>query len=565
MSELFGAVRPTADGSLPKGYTISAPHVPIVSSGSSLLTFLFGLHDVRDTASVSLDLAFEVTHIQHFLEPAGATPTGEARPSIWLQLVDTNTMPHIGPAGEPTVIPLVLREFPVSPTMIRQSAQPGGASTQSAGSNPLAAAAAWTFDYAYQAQLTAHDQIVTAVTYNSDLRVAGGTSTALAAAFGDATQRYTLFEALARFRAAYAVLQPVLADPNVNDWSAAVMCFADLVDAVVNNTTWSPASSLRARAGGLVRITDSYEVDDVAIGDTSRTVTISWSGTESSFAGAAVSIEALEPTSLAPYPNQTQQRSANAVRDTYTPQPPLADDWIVHQVDIDGLNVLAAENALAGVQVERNLITLDGGGTTWSAKTEFVYMTPVVSATQPITPFIDNATPINVATLPGAGSCAACVQTTPAGTQSLCQYVYTILSDLLANDVSGAALNKARADAGIDAPPTRRIKIACCFQYDVASAAGVRSANPVAPIVPVVLAPSFLIDGSDPAQLGAFAAQFANAIAAWTSSNGLGFGTAAQAGAQLVFDVTLFAELSGENLPVLRLRALQLSMADVTP
>ena len=109
------------------------------------------------------------------------------------------------------------------------------------------------------------------------------------------------------------------------------------------------------------------------------------------------------------------------------------------------------------------------------------------------------------------------------------------------------------------------MKMACSFQYPVASAGGVTSANPVMPLVPIVLARSFLIEGSDLAQLGEFSAQFARAITGWTSANAIAFGALAQAGARLVFDLTLYAELSGVNTPVLRLRSLQLETADVTP
>lgn len=564
--ELFGSVRPTAGGPLPKGFTISSPHVPINSDGSSVLTFLFGLNDVKNIASISLDLAFNITHIQHFLEPASATPDDEARPSIWLQLVDIAAAPHIGPAGVETVIPLVLRQYPTPPTLINQKAIQGSGTIQAPSTNPLVAAAAWHLQYAYQVQLTAHDQILTAVTYNSDLSVARGGSQSSTAALAGAPVQYTLFESLARFSAAYAVLQPILTTPASANWIAAVESFAALVEAVVTNSTWTPNSAMLAARGPLVRITDHYSVSDVAQTGDSRLATLGWENTESSFAGATVSIEALNPSSLVAYPNQTQQRLPKSVANTYTPQPPLADDWIVHQIEIDDLNVLAAENALAAVQVERNLIEMrDGGGKDWYANAEFVYMTPVVSATQPITPFVDNSTPIDVATLPGGGNCSACTQASPAGTASLCQYVYTIMHDLLANDVSGAALAGARLAAGLDDSAPRRIKMACSFQYPVASAGGVTSANPVMPLVPIVLARSFLIDGSDPAQLGEFSALFAEAITTWTTDNAIAFGAAAQAGARLVFDITLFAELSGVNTPVLRLRALQLKTADITP
>lgn len=561
MYELFGTIRPSEGGTLPTGYTLSAPHVPISSSGASVLTFLFGLNDVKDAASVTLDLTFDITHIQHFLEPASATPADQARPSIWLQLVDAGASPHVGPAGTETVIPLVLRQYPTPPTLIRQQAVQGGGSTQSPSTNPLVAAAAWHLQYAYQVQLTAHDSIVTAVTYNTDLTVSNGASSAPTLQLGGPTQ-YTLFEALARFSAAYTIMQKVLASPTSQYWVGAITCFAQLVQDVVDNSTWNPNPAALAAGGPLVRITDQYEVADVAQSGGSRTATISWDTTQSSFAGASVWIEALNPTSLAPYPNQVQQRLPNSLIDTYTPQPALADNWIVHQVEIDDLNVLAAENALAAVQVERNLIVMDGS----RAKPEFVYMTPVVSATQPITPFIDNATPIDVAKLPsGGGGCSACTQTNPPGTASICQRIYTVMTDLLTNEVSGTALAAARLAAGLDDSSPRRMKMACSFQYPVSSAGGVTSSNPVSPLVPIVLARSFLIDGSDPAQLGEFAALFAEAITAWTSANQIAFGGGAQAGAQLVFDLTLFAELSGLNTPVLRLRSLQLKTADVTP
>ena len=107
--------------------------------------------------------------------------------------------------------------------------------------------------------------------------------------------------------------------------------------------------------------------------------------------------------------------------------------------------------------------------------------------------------------------------------------------------------------------------MACGFQYPVASAGGVISANPISPLLPVVLARSFLIDGSDPAQLSDLSGRYAQAVAGWAASNAIALGTDAQSGAQFVFDITLYAELSGLNTPVLRLRTLQLKTADITP
>jgi hypothetical protein len=135
--------------------------------------------------------------------------------------------------------------------------------------------------------------------------------------------------------------------------------------------------------------------------------------------------------------------------------------------------------------------------------------------------------------------------------------------DLLVDD-AGEQLLRAQEIAGMDdAGAPRRVKVACSFQYPVSSASGVPSANPVSPLVPVVLARSFVIDGSQPDQLSAFSGAFAQAAAGWAAANEVTLGPTAQQGAQFVFDITLYAQISGLNTPVLRLRNLQLKLTDI--
>jgi hypothetical protein len=84
--------------------------------------------------------------------------------------------------------------------------------------------------------------------------------------------------------------------------------------------------------------------------------------------------------------------------------------------------------------------------------------------------------------------------------------------------------------------------------------------------VPIVLARSFDIDPSVGGQIDTFAAAFAAAISSWAAANQIVFGNSPQpVGGQLIFDVTLFAQLSGNSRPLLRLRKLQLSLSDVDP
>lgn len=570
--QLYGMIQPSGNAALPGGYTFSASWVdiPVSNADVSTLTFLFGVADVEESAKViPIDLEYNVTHVQHFLQPASATPEGEARPSIWLQLVDPypQGVPHLGPANTQTQIPVVFRQYPTPPTVIDQTATAGGSSngTTAPSTNPLTAAAAWHLIYSYQAQLTQHDQLATEVTYNTDLSASSGGGTDSLSALADPV--WTLFEALARFSAAYPVLSPFLTDlsaANQGNWILAAQAFADLVSDVVNNSTWNPALS-ESFTSSLPNVTDVYTVVDVPDTGTFREITLSWDAQqgESSFDGVTLAVEAISPVTNQPYPNQTAGTTTNGITDQYTPDPPLVDFWVIHQVEVDGLNVLIAENALAGVQVQRNVIEIPSGNTTYTAQQEFIYTTPFVRATQPITPFIDSAAPIDIATLPNQSG-SSCPSAPPPGVNSLCQRIYTMMYDLLADEPALDSLVRARTSAGLDESAARRVKVSCSYQYQVATFSSVTSANPVAPLFPVVLARSFVIDATQSAQLNTFSSQFATAAATWAANNAVAFGTAAQTNAQFVFDITLYAQISGVNTPVLRLRNLQLKLSDIT-
>ncbi len=545
---------------VPLSSGLSTAQVQVSTTGPSLLTFLYAAPDVTDVAQVSFNLQFNVTHVEYYLTPKNQTPSDQARPSIWLQLVNpypADGLPHLGPANSVTVIPVVYRQYPTPPTILSQSAVVGSTPSApvSTGSNPFSTAAAWQYLVAYQAQLTAHDQIQSAITYNTALSAAnGGTSGPdLGAA---ATGPFSLFVALARFTAAYDVLQPILVNLSHPNWAAAVQAFASCLTEVVQNTDWNPTTAL-AGSGPLQQITDNYVITDAVQANGARLITLAWAQTQgqSSLAGASITITALAPNTLEPYLGQnfTRPNGQPFETDTYQPQPPWSDDWVAHQVTVQGLNVLTAENALAGVQIERNLIALSADGQTSTCRSEFVYVTPLVRSSQPVTPFIDNNDAIDV----------AC----PASPSSLCQCLYTLMENLVGSGNGLTGLLAARAKAGLDQTAARRLKVACSYQYPVPAAAGLPAGSaPISPLLPVVLARSFVVDATQPDQLSEFAQAFANAIATWSTTNAVPFGPTSQpAGAQLVFDITLYAELSSLNTPVLRLSNLQLALTDIDP
>jgi hypothetical protein len=548
----------------------STAQIDVPDSGSTgLLTFTYGTSEIADVSEISVNLQLNVSHIQVYTEPASQTPPGEARPSLWLQLITANdstiegalpnTLIPIGPAGTPTIIPLVFRQYPTPPTIIMQSGLEGGDSTgkkQCNFDNLLTQAAAWHYTLQYQAQITAHDRLLAYISYNTE--TASGNSLLTADAVGP--QQYTLFQSLCRFTAAYAILQPILdlpADPN---FSAAAGALAQLVQDVANNSDWNPQPFTNMLGASKQPVTDQYTITDLAVENTdSRIITLTWPSVESSLPGASIGVVAIAPDGT-PYAGQTPGQVPNGITDTYTATPPISADWVAHQMEVDCLNVLTAENARPGVQIERNLIILeDAHDNPWTAIQEFVYMTPFVEAAQPVTPFIDNDTPIDVAKLPIQTPIAGC----PSSPASLCQRIGTILNDLLSNPAQLAARNTAASEPS----SIYMLKIGCGFQYPINAAANMPdNDSPILPLIPVVLARSFAIDVSQAGQIGSFASAYAGAIQAWASVNGILFGSSSKpTGGQLIFDVTLFAQLSGNNRPLLRLRNLQLALSDVDP
>lgn len=541
---------------------LSTAHVGVTSTGAAPLTFLYGDPDVTAASVVPFDLRFNVTNLQLFLAPAGSP--GEARPSIWLQLIDPylQGVPHIGPAGSLTKIPVVYRQYPTPPTLVSQT---WSNYTPSSGSgNPIADGADWSYLYTYQAFLVAQDQINSAVTYNTDLSVASSNPPNLADALG-ADGPFDLFTALARTSAVYGAIRPILRDPTNPAWPDAIEAFATAVGEVTDNKNWNPGLESDLLTG-LVNVTDNYVITDALQPDgTTRHIELQWPAEqgESSFTNVALTLTALDPTTLSPYPNQQpiQPTEPDSLLFEVENAPPGALG-VAHTITVNALNVLAAENALAAVQIERNLITLEASDKTqWQVVPEFVYKTPQVRPSQPVTPFVDNTTPIDVSTLPDQGSGAAC----PASPSSLCQRVYTIIADLLADPVHSDSLLSAHEAADVTSGTARRVKVACSFQFPFPSAAGgAFDAASISPLVPIVLARSFEIDGQQPAELGDFASLFSAAIADWATTNNIVFGAnATPAGATLVFDVTLYAALSGVNTPVLRFSNLQLKLTDI--
>lgn len=542
--------------------------VPSGSGGqTATTTFLYGVSDqkIEDNRYEEFPLEWAVSHLQVFLEDREINycEHGEtATPSIWLQLI--NAFPASPQMGE-TIIPLAYREYPTPPTMIVQTAT---RDTDNAGTS-LADQTRWIYTSTYQARLLAADEITLNLLYN-----VGGAAQTLAAFNKDSEEIYTLFEALTRFISGYQILQPQMTPITANTPQNVIEAFAVLVSQLANNSDWNPNFSKFGDVSNAPVVTLERDVvtDRLDENDSARVITLTpdplaennnWVGTKC--------ITALDPTTMMPYPNEEISCSEDGqkiVTHTYTPEPPLAGNFVTHQVKVKGLTTLLYENGNSGVGVRRNASLIDNV----FSNPKFIYQTPIVMLTNPLTPFVDNPTPVSIYPTVVADK-----------NLDLGEYIRKTLEAMmgLAESHTESSANKSVAGT----PENRRLKIDARYGFPIGSPSGSGDdTDYFLPLLPAVLVRSFdlPVDGLQNA-LNEWVGQsgdagtggmkpFAAVLADWFERIGLTLGQptspdAPPANAILVLDVTLYSQLSSESnqLPLLRLSDLRLPLSVIAP
>jgi hypothetical protein len=256
------------------------------------------------------------------------------------------------------------------------------------------------------------------------------------------------------------------------------------------------------------------------------------------------------------------------VTHSYTPVPPLTSNFVTHQVKVKGLTTLLYENGNSGIGVRRNA-SLYPDATVFS-NPEFIYQTPIVALTNPLTPFVDNPTPVEI------------YPTVVSQPQlDLGDYVRLTLEAMMGLTETNIGL--LTQSEGTAALANRRLKIDARYGFPIGSPSGSSfEADYFLPLYPAVLVRSFdlPVDGlqnalkewvgqsGDPATNGI--KPYAAVLADWLRNSDLPLGQPASPdappeGAMLVLDVTLYSQLnSGSNqLPLLRLSDLRLELSAV--
>ena len=499
--QLFGQMQRSTNGNPVEdgggfGLGTARVDVPAGSGGqTATITFLYGVTDqkIEDNRYQEFPLEWSVSHLQVFLEDRDINycKHGEtAPPSIWLQLINSFSAP---PAMGDTIIPLAYREYPTPPTMIVQTAK---RDTVEDGGTTLAEQTRWIYTSTYQARLLAADEITLNLIYNT-----GGSkqSNDLMKTDADTETVYTLFEALTRFQAGYDILQPQMSPITENTPTDVLTAFATLVVQLANNSDWLPTVNMAFGSPG----TPTYVLEQDVVTDRQtgnndeRLITLipdPLAGSSNSWVGDKC-ILALDPTTMTPYPNEQESCSGeeHKVTNTYTPDPPLTGNFVTHQVKVKGLTTLLYENGNSGIGVRRNadLYPVDGV----FSNPAFIYQTPIVALTNPLTPFVDNPTPVNIY--------PAVVKEEPL---DLGDYVRQTLEAMLGlSESSSELLAKAETTTAL---ANRRLKIDARYGFPIGSPSGSSyDSNYFLPLNPAVLVRSFDLPVDD----------LQNALTQWVS------------------------------------------------
>lgn len=575
--QLFGQMRRPGDQPSPAansggfGLGTARVDVPAGQGGQNATTsFLYGVTDqkIEEDTYEEFPLEWAVSHLQVFLEDRTidyCTHSEQAPPSIWLQFINAFT---VAPLMGDTVIPLAFREYPTPPSMMGQQAE----AEKIDNPKSLAELTNWTYTSTYQARLLSRDEITLNLIYNTG--GSGGPIVNANLALGEPV--YTLFEALTRFQAGYAVLQSQLSPVPASGAADALTSFAALVTQLANNSDWKPTGLEEMVGTGPMFTLEQDVVKDVldpsATVPGQRKITLTPDplvSEENPWVGVK-SVTALDPTTLKPYAGQTQTVGEKLVKTVYAPPAPLTANFVTHQVQVSKLTTLAYENANSGIGTRRNA-QLYPGGTVFSNRA-FIYQTPIVALINPIIPFVQNDTIFQI--YPNVLNMK---------NQDLGLYIQRLLEEMMGIASGLDPLPALAQDGPASTLQYRRLKLDVRYGFPIGGPSGSSGqASNFVPLTPVMLVRSFdlpvnglqeAIDawvglsngGGTDATL-----PFAAAIANWFASQGIALGqpdmpNSPPSGAFLAFDITLFSQLDQgtHQQPLLRLSDLRLELGAV--
>ncbi|WJV68871.1 hypothetical protein PCO86_11085 [Pectobacteriaceae bacterium CE70] len=543
--QLFGNLTwDTDNAGLESLVTLTSPKMPLVDGNNQPITFLMespGNIKVNGEVveSVTLDLSYVGAAVEHQVSAIPGIDGYLA--SSWLSPIWTDGNAMLTESLGTFTVPLILRDFPVTPRMTTQNGT--ATNVQATELNQLTQ---WTYRYTYSVDFHfEQDRIYNVVTYNIQdseaMRMAG---------YMDA------FQGLAQFIASQKSVTQLVGQTvpqidaqttdqsKINDASLALGAYLKMVTDIANQA--SNAGSLRVASGpdeSLGLIGESYrfyiteETETVQVDTTEQAV---WVVTLTSTDGTP-------PTGLLGYPSvQIEDCRAVFIPELSDPltgryayyyidsnEQPLtgkvAQSLAERTVELPGMQILERQDAISTVHLTRNE-DIDG-----KINEPFVFTTPDVSFGNPLHPTIRSNQPVNIATLG--------VPDGKPESRSLDQHLTALFNALFESSFSGDST----------------IQVNMTYAYTLSSALSAMSVPlPLAVMPP--LSVSINEKDSNGITLGEMVATLNDAITTWGQIY-----NPSDLGAQLVFEVTIMSNLTVNPMPLLGLSNLVLPVQYIVP
>lgn len=528
----------------PDSFSFSTAKVAMTSPGATG-TFLFSVKSPAQNRSVTLDIDYSIAEMEL---PDPNSVIGDYEGSSWLKFV--TPLDGAGSRIGTVAIPIPLRSYPSPVALVSQRAAQSITRPETWTPADLLG---WDLDFVYNHDDAEQDTPLVAVTFNGG--AVGGASQANAS-----FQIELVFAALAQFTAVYPALKDDLAllpliAPGTSSKTAlnAAQVFAQLVTAV--------AAAFRQTAKAMTvvppSLTYGYRLQKNQTKDLDATLTtLTVTSVDPTTNTVRANPTALWPTVTLTYDGSSSvlvplgAPGATAAVYTYPAGIPadaalnqfFAFKWVggtqtqstwpgssvagAQSFSFQGIDILTAQSARAGVSILRNLVLIDGVVT----NRPFVYQTPLSS-------FSSAAIPSNLVT-----------DTIPIGAAPT--PIAAALGTFLDGVVGGDGTTWQAGD-------TLPIRFTAGYSYTVSSTSEDGTDQALAIVVPIMLIPSYAFDpGSDanPNVATSFVRQVQSALDYWASQN-----TPAQQNAAFVFDV-LFYATQGELQPLIEAASLAYAM-----
>lgn len=512
------------------------------------LAFTFSTDHDSERAQLPAKMAYQITYVEHNIQtskPAWAPPSGdyEYRSSSWLKLIlpdntrilNDSRLPNdptpLFAAGADTNVPVPLREFPITPAVLRQFGTPETAAGESV---TLDKAAAWEYEYQIERPRAAQDRIYLQIAFNKNQSMR-----ALLA------EEETLLHALCRFDLRYSRL--VGADKPVADQTqptpAQLLGLVDAIEDVAAKWgSWTPNVPLQLY---------DWQKDDWAY---YLSETVGYPNSD-----APVVTIRLKPLAIkepiggrlfGDFPEvRVPDPQTNGPQElTHYPTSAALGDPVTYSFSWSGvvpdnqtrsfvfsnLNVLRTENARGRMWLTRNenLGELEGRTT----NERFVYRSGASEFTDPLQPYIDRTVPVDIA--------ASVTKTS----DSLVGYLTPMFNEIF----------KIAIDNGYPWPLT---KVGCRYGHDPRNAAfpvlGPGVDDQFFVYLPVMDHVPF-----QPSSASAFANDVAAVIRTWETAMQIPSSPTKRTGFY-EFDLSVFSTLSNSmGTPVLRLRRMWIKRFD---